>query len=143
MTLQQTGDLTLLGSAAPATITADQIETFPAPDGCAEVRITGAELVSKCPLTGQTDIYEFEIVYQPGARCLESKALKLYLASYRDAAGVFAEGLAVRIRDDLAAALSTNEADPPRRLSVRLTQNPRGGMQITATSVYHAPRSLL
>ena len=65
----------------------------------------------------------------PEKLCLESKSLKLYLATYRYE-GVFAEALAVKIRDDVAGAL---ELEPPR-VRVRLTQKPRGGITIVASA---------
>lgn len=133
--LSDTDSLTLLGHTAPATISAEQIETFPVPTGCDEVQITGDELVSRCPLTKQTDIYQFTISYRPGGRCLESKALKLYLAGFRDTEGAFAETLSVRIRDDLVASLA-RDSGTPIWLTVRLKQNTRGGMQITSNSTY-------
>ena len=48
-------------------------------------------------------------LHGPDALCLESKSLKLYLNGFRNE-GVFCEALAVRIRDDVAAALGL-EAD--------------------------------
>ncbi|MHB1244101.1 MAG: aminotransferase class V-fold PLP-dependent enzyme [Gaiellaceae bacterium] len=61
--------------------------------------------------------------------CLESKSLKLYLAGFRNE-GVFCEALAVRVRDDVAAALEL----PAGNVEVVLTQKARGGITITATS---------
>ena len=72
---------------------------------------------------------EVEIVYVPRQRCVESKSLKLYLASFRNE-GAFCEALAVRIRDDVAAALEL----PPERVSVALQQKARGGITIVAST---------
>ena len=66
------------------------------------------------------------IAYQPDARCLESKSVKLYLSRFRND-GVFCEALAVQIRDDVAAAL-----EPAGRVTVTLVQKARGGITITA-----------
>jgi 7-cyano-7-deazaguanine reductase len=104
------------------------LETFPSP-GVSLVRLTSDELVAVCPITAQPDFYEAAIEYRPERLCLESKSLKLYLASYRNE-GVFCEALAVRIRDDVAAALEL----PPDKVQVTLTQKARGGITITATS---------
>jgi len=63
------------------------------------------------------------------ALCLGSKSLKLYLATYRNE-GVFCEALAVKIRDDVAAALEL----PAEKVTVALTQKARGGITITAST---------
>jgi 7-cyano-7-deazaguanine reductase len=65
----------------------------------------------------------------PERLCLESKSLKLYLASFRNE-GHFCEALAVRIRDDVAAALELETA----AVQVTLEQKARGGITITATA---------
>lgn len=104
------------------------LETFPSP-GVAHVRLVSDELVAVCPITAQPDFYEAAIEYRPGRLCLESKSLKLYLATYRNE-GVFCEALAVRIRDDVAAALELSA----EHVTVTLTQKARGGITITAAT---------
>ena len=104
------------------------LETFPNP-GVSQVEMTSDELVAVCPITGQPDLYVAVIEYSPDALCLESKSLKLYLNGYRDE-GHFCEALAVKIRDDVAEALEL-AAD---KVTVRLTQKPRGGIRIVATA---------
>ena len=79
------------------------LETFPNP-GVSLVDLTSDELTAVCPITGQPDFYLASIEYSPDQLCLESKSLKLYLATYRNE-GAFCEALAVRIRDDVAEAL--------------------------------------
>ena len=104
------------------------IETFPSP-GVSHVQLTSDELVAVCPITGQADFYTATIEYWPGPLCIESKSLKLYLATYRNE-GVFCEALAVKIRDDVAEALEL----PPDKVRVALTQKARGGITITASA---------
>jgi len=104
------------------------LETFPNP-GVARVELESDELVAVCPITGQPDMYVATIEAEPDRLCLESKSLKLYLASFRNE-GVFCEALAVRIRDDVARALELG----PERVTVTLVQKPRGGITITATA---------
>jgi 7-cyano-7-deazaguanine reductase len=89
--------------------------------------MTSDELTAVCPVTGQPDLYEVSIDYAPRDRCLESKSLKLYLMSFRNE-GAFCEALAVRIRDDVAAALEL----PADAVRVALEQKARGGITITA-----------
>ncbi|HYY63232.1 MAG TPA: NADPH-dependent 7-cyano-7-deazaguanine reductase QueF [Gaiellaceae bacterium] len=104
------------------------LETFPNP-GVSHVEMTSDELGAVCPLTGQPDLYVATIEYRPGALCLESKSLKLYLVGFRNEPH-FCEALAVTIRDDVAEALEL----PQGEVSVTLKQKARGGVSITATS---------
>jgi 7-cyano-7-deazaguanine reductase len=102
------------------------LETFENP-GVADVELESDELTAVCPITGQPDLYRVTIGYEPVGLCLESKSLKLYLNAFRNE-GVFCEALAVRIRDDVAAALEL-DAD---RVHITLEQKSRGGITITA-----------
>ena len=104
------------------------LEAFPNP-GVSHVAMESDELTAVCPITGQPDMYLATIEYFPEALCLESKSLKLYLATYRNE-GVFCEALAVKIRDDVAVALEL----PPEKVTVALTQKARGGITITAST---------
>jgi 7-cyano-7-deazaguanine reductase len=102
------------------------LETFENP-GVASVEMRSDELTAVCPITGQPDLYTATISYRPKQLCLESKSLKLYLSSFRNE-GSFCEALAVRIRDDVAAALEL----PATEVTVELEQKARGGITITA-----------
>ena len=104
------------------------LETFPNP-GVSRVEMTSDELTAVCPVTGQPDLYEATIEYEPGPLCIESKSLKLYLSGFRNE-GHFCEALAVRIRDDVAQALELSS----EQVRVRLKQKARGGITITATA---------
>ena len=99
-------------------------EAFPAPN-TQRVTLTATEFTSICPRTGQPDFGCVEIEYQPEERCLESKAVKYYLWSFRDE-GAFCESLAARIADDVVYAIA------PRALRVRVHQNVRGGIVLVA-----------
>jgi 7-cyano-7-deazaguanine reductase len=104
------------------------LESFPNP-GVSQVELVSDELTAICPITGQPDFYVASIEYEPDGLCLESKSLKLYLARFREE-GAFCEALAVRIRDDVAAALELS----PERVTVTLEQKARGGITITAVA---------
>ena len=104
------------------------LESFPNP-GVSQVEMVSDELTAVCPITGQPDLYVASIEYQPEGVCLESKSLKLYLARFREE-GAFCEALAVRIRDDVAAALELSSD----RVTVTLEQKARGGITITAVA---------
>ena len=99
-------------------------EAFPAP-AVARVTLDATEFTSICPRTGQPDFGSVIVEYTPGERCLESKALKYYLWSYRDE-GAFCESLAARIADDIVYAIR------PRALRVVVHQNVRGGIALIA-----------
>ena len=122
----RSGEFVALGHAGSEAYAG--LETFPNP-GVTEVEMTSDELTAICPVTSQPDLYTATIEYRPRALCLESKSLKLYLARFRNE-GVFCEALAVRIRDDVAAALEV-DADA---VHVTLRQKARGGITITATA---------
>jgi len=104
------------------------LETFPNP-GVSHVELQSDELAAICPVTSQPDLYVATIEFWPEALCIESKSLKLYLASFRNE-GHFCEALAVKIRDDVAAVLEL----PADKVRVTLEQKARGGITITATS---------
>lgn len=101
-------------------------EAIPAAD-VQRVRLRALEFTSLCPKTGQPDFGRVTIDYEPRDRCLESKALKFYLWSFRDE-GEFCETLAARIADDVVYAVA------PRRVRVEVEQNVRGGIEIVATA---------
>ena len=104
------------------------LETFANP-GVEVVEMVSDELTALCPITNQPDFYTATIEYRPRALCLESKSLKLYLSRFREEGG-FCEALAVRIRDEVAAALGLDTGE----VKVRLAQKARGGITITATA---------
>ena len=101
-------------------------EAFPAPD-IQRVVMTATEFTSICPRSGQPDFGSVVIEYTPSERCVESKALKVYLWSYRDEPA-FCEALAARIADDLVDAIE------PASLRVEVHQNVRGGIGIMAAA---------
>ena len=104
-----------------------QLDTFPTPAGVQTVSLESDEVTSLCPVTGQPDWETVIIEYAPDQTCIESKSLKLYLWSFREA-GIFCEALASRIAEDIGAACG------PRWCCVTVIQKPRGGIKITATA---------
>ena len=118
---EATDGLTILGSTVRHPV--EHLETFPSPAGCTRVRFTCEEVTSMCPVTEQPDLSTVVIEYEPAARCVESKSLKLYLWSFRDRA-VFAEQLAVDIASEVA------DAAAPTWVEVHVTQRARGGIVV-------------
>ncbi len=98
-------------------------------DTDAVVEFSTNELTGLCPITGRPDFYEPTLSYHPGAFLIESKSLKLYLWGFRDR-GIFAEDLAATLLKDLVSACN------PAEMTVDLTQQVRGGLQIR-TVVHH------
>ena len=81
------------------------------------------EFTSLCPKTGQPDFATVYINYIPGERCVESKALKLYLFSFRNH-GDFHEDCINIIMKDLIKLLN------PKYIEVTGEFLPRGGLSI-------------
>lgn len=109
----------------------ERLETFPnpAPGRDYEIAIDCPEFTSVCPKTGLPDFGTIRIRYVPNERCLELKALKFYLLSFRNE-GIFYEAATNRILDDLVSACS------PRRMTVTGEFTPRGGISTTVTVKY-------
>ena len=99
-------------------------EAFPAPD-VQRVTLEATEFTSICPRTGQPDFGRVDIEYEPNELCLESRAVKYYLWSFRDQ-GAFCETLAARIAEDVVYAVA------PHWVLVRVHQNVRGGIALVA-----------
>jgi 7-cyano-7-deazaguanine reductase len=87
------------------------------------VRFTAPEFTTLCPITGQPDFAHFVIDYVPGRRLLESKSLKLYLASFRNIAA-FHEDCTVNIGKRVVSAVR------PKYLRIAGFWYPRGGIPI-------------
>ena len=87
----------------------------PHPDTDYVARFTAPEFTSLCPVTGQPDFAHFVIDYAPGRWLLESKSLKLYLASFRNH-GAFHEDCTVAIGKRIADAAQAEMAAHRRLL---------------------------
>lgn len=109
------------------------LETFPNPRPERDFTIEHVqpEFTSVCPKTGQPDFGEIRVTYVAEAACLELKALKFYLQSFRNE-GIFYEAVTNRILDDLVAACR------PRSMTVVSRWGPRGGMTSTITATHAA-----
>jgi 7-cyano-7-deazaguanine reductase len=116
--LGQKSILTPAQIEAPASI----LDTFknPRPGRDYDIRFVFPEFTSMCPVTGQPDFATITISYTPADLCVEMKSLKLYFLAFRNK-GIFYEGVANTILDDLVSKLS------PRRMVVTADFNARGG----------------
>ena len=115
---------------APAS---EQLETFPNrhPGRDYVIEIVCPEFTSVCPKTGQPDFGTITYTYTPNEKCVELKALKLYLQRFRNE-GIFYEHVVNRLLDDFVKACQ------PRRAKVVGAFTPRGGITTTVTCGYEA-----
>jgi 7-cyano-7-deazaguanine reductase len=125
MDLETEHELTILGATVRTPV--EHVEVFPAPATVTEVRLSSDEVTSICPVTSQPDLATVAITYVPDQWCVETKSLKLYLWGFRQRP-VFAEALAAEIAAEIMATAR------PHRVRVELTQRPRGGIVVAATS---------
>lgn len=111
-----------------------ELETFPnpAPERDYTIRIRVPEFTCLCPKTGQPDFAELTLEYIPDEYCVELKALKLYVWSYRDQ-GAFHEAVTNQILADLV------EATRPRFMRLTGKFNVRGGIYTTVVAEHRAP----
>ena len=86
-------------------------------------RFTVPEFTSLCPITGQPDFARLVIDYAPAKWLIESKSLKLYLASFRNH-GAFHEDCTLAIGRRLV------ETAEPAWLRIGGYWYPRGGIPI-------------
>ena len=116
-----------------STAPSKSLETFPNPEPGRDytVRIRVPEFSCLCPKTGQPDFAELTLEYVPDRLCVELKALKLYVWSYRDE-GAFHEAVTNRILGDLV------EATAPRFMRLTADFNVRGGIYTTVVAEHRA-----
>lgn len=121
-------NLTALGNKVS---TYTGLETFQKPDFSETVTIKSDEVTAVCPITNQPDWYTVAVKYTPNHVCIESKTFKLLMHSLREK-GMFCEALASYILSEVI-----KYADPLEAWCT-VTQKPRGGVEITATSYLSA-----
>jgi len=105
------------------------LETFenPNPERDYVIRINMSEFTCLCPKTGQPDFAVLNLEYIADEYCVELKALKNYIWSFRDE-GCFHEAVTNKILDDLVAALE------PRFMRLEAIFNVRGGIYTTVVA---------
>ena len=114
-----------------------KLETWPNQFPGYEITTRFPEYTSVCPKTGLPDYGTITIRYEPRKRCLELKALKMYLLAYRNL-GIFYENAVNRILRDIV------ETARPAWCIVRGEFTPRGGLSTTVEATWprrgRAPR---
>ena len=108
--------------SSPAHAVLDRVAN-PHPDVLYIARFTCPEFTCLCPVTGQPDFAHFVIDYCPKAWLLESKSLKLYLASFRNYGG-FHEDCTIVVGKRIVETIE------PRWLRIGGYWHPRGGIPI-------------
>jgi 7-cyano-7-deazaguanine reductase len=110
------------GFASPEEAVLERVPN-PQSDALYLARFTAPEFTSLCPVTGQPDFAHLVIDYAPGDWLIESKSLKLYLASFRNH-GAFHEDCTVAIGRKIVSVAA------PRWLRIGGYWYPRGGIPI-------------
>lgn len=131
--MSDTGNLNLLGQGATKYPTRPEdavLETFDNQhtENDYVVEFEVPEFTSLCPKTGQPDFARLSIVYIPDLKMIESKALKLFLFSFRNC-GEFHEDVTNQIARRLYDVMK------PKVLIVRGDFYPRGGISINPTVI--------
>ena len=105
------------------------LDTFdnPKPGRDFTIRIDIPEFTCLCPMTGQPDFATITIEYVPNKLCVELKALKLYMWSFREQ-GAFHEAVTNEMLDDIVKVIS------PNFIRIRAEFNVRGGIYTTVVA---------
>lgn len=93
------------------------------------ISIICPEFTSVCPKTGLPDFGTISIEYIPDKLCIELKALKYYLLSYRNK-GIFYEAATNKIMDDLVKILK------PKEITITGSFTARGGISTSVKVNY-------
>ena len=112
-------------------IKAEVLETFlyEDPGKPLDIAIDTDEFTAVCPWTGLPDFSTVIVSYVPDKVCLELRAYKFYLMSYRTV-GMVQEHITRRILNDLV------EAVRPLKMSVKTDYKIRGGIHTVCTADY-------
>jgi 7-cyano-7-deazaguanine reductase len=124
---QKDKPVTILGSATkipetPSEATLERVPN-PHPDANYIARFTAPEFTCLCPVTGQPDFAHLVIDYAPKHWLVESKSLKLFLASFRNH-GAFHEDSTIAVGKRIVELIE------PHYLRIGGYWYPRGGMPI-------------
>jgi 7-cyano-7-deazaguanine reductase len=127
MTDERYAGLHQLGHYTKAPESPEQAElervAAPSPGQSYVIRFTCPEFTSLCPMTGQPDFAHIVLDYIPKDWIVESKSLKLFMASFRNH-GAFHEACTMMIAERMIALLA------PRWLRIGAYWYPRGGIPI-------------
>ena len=110
------------------------LETFPYEyrERETEIEITSDEFTAVCPYSGLPDFGSITIRYVPDEYCVELRALKYYLLTFRNV-GIYYEHLVNRVLDDIVSCCS------PRRITVEADYRVRGGLKTRVSVSFRKP----
>jgi len=97
------------------------------------IKIRIPEFTCLCPKTGQPDFATLYLDYIPDQLCLELKALKLYIWTFRER-GAFHEAVTNEILQYLTSVCQ------PRFMRLTSEFNVRGGIYTTIVAEYQKPQ---
>ncbi len=106
-----------------------KLETWPNQFPGYKITTRFPEYTSICPKTGLPDYGTITIEYEPRGKCIELKALKVYLLAYRNL-GIFYENAVNRMLRDIVAATK------PVWCAVRGEFTPRGGLTTSVEATW-------
>lgn len=111
-----------------------QLDVFPNPNPERDytIEISSPEFTCLCPITGQPDFATITLRYIPDQLCIELKAFKMYLWSFRND-GAFHEAVTNQMLSDVVAAIN------PREATVTGVFNVRGGLYTTVIASHTQP----
>jgi 7-cyano-7-deazaguanine reductase len=111
-----------------------QIKTFPNPSPNRHYIIEhiADEFTSVCPQSGHPDFGTIVLTYIPQESCIELKAYKLYLQTYRSQ-GIYYEALTNKILEDLLTVCS------PAWMRIESIWSGRGGIRSVIVAEYLSP----
>ena len=117
-----------------ATKPSKDLETFPNPQPGRNytIRMAIPEFTCLCPKTGQPDFATINIEYVPAELCVELKALKLYMWSFRDE-GAFHEAVTNEMLNHIVNAVA------PNFMRIRAEFYVRGGIYTTVIAEHKHP----
>ena len=118
----------------PPSAPSKELHVFPnpAPGRDYVIQFQVPEFTCHCPLTGQPDFAHFTIEYIADATCIELKALKMFMWSFRDI-GAFHEKVTNDVLDKIVATIA------PRFARVTARWNVRGGIYTNVVAEHQAP----
>ena len=119
--------------ATPPSVPSKQLDVFPNPNPKRDytIQFQIPEFTCHCPLTGQPDFAHFTIEYIADQTCIELKALKMFMWSFRDI-GAFHEKVTNDVLDKIVATIS------PRFARVTARWNVRGGIYTNVVAEHQA-----
>ncbi len=108
----------------------------PSPENDYEISIELPEFTCKCPFSGYPDFAIIRLKYQPSAKVIELKSMKLYINSYRNQK-ISHEEVTNKILNDFV--LVSN----PSWMQIEADFNPRGNVHTVIKASYGSRKKII